>query len=115
MRNGRVLMKDYDDYLEVCRAHESGLMVVCISNYPTLLNKAIARGKTFKATDHINLVAHPATTEKMMTKAFFNRTEHKLHLCTAGIFFFGERDFSRKKVTRRDISQITLEQVMNQL
>merc|ERR1711873_365690 len=34
MREGKVYLKDYDDYLEIYRAHGSGLKVVCISHFP---------------------------------------------------------------------------------
>ena len=34
MRAGVVYLKDYDDYLDVYRAENSGLKVVCISHFP---------------------------------------------------------------------------------
>jgi hypothetical protein len=34
MRAGVVYLKDYDDYLDVYRAENSGLEVVCVSHFP---------------------------------------------------------------------------------
>ena len=61
MRTGQVKMIDYDDDLEVCRTHGSGLKVICISNCPSLLTKAIAPGKTLKSDESLRFVTHPAT------------------------------------------------------
>eukprot|EP00973_Karenia_brevis_P010718 1452012-Karenia_brevis.AAC.1 len=33
MRNGRVYLKDYDDYLDVHRAEDSGLKVINVSQF----------------------------------------------------------------------------------
>ena len=96
--------------------HDSGLKVICISNYPTLLSTAIAPGKALNASGDLKLVAHPCVHHEKanLVDPFWKRSDLKVHTCVTGILF-NEEATHRALAYREDISRVTLEQIMNQL
>ena len=77
MREGKIYLKDYDDYIDVYRAHTSGLKVICVSHFPkgkNDLSKFVEknlggvniREKVARANDHspVTLCANPANLKQ---------------------------------------------------
>ena len=68
MREGKIYLKDYDDYIDVYRAEGSGLKVVCISHFPQgAMNKPDFASKPNRKerslSPHPVLVANLAVTK----------------------------------------------------
>ena len=68
MREGKIYLKDYDDYIDVYRAEGSGLKVICISHFPKgKLNMSDFVSKPNRTersiSPHPILVANPAVAE----------------------------------------------------
>ena len=80
------------------------------------MNKAIAPGKALEADDSLRLVAHPATgNEKVnLVEPYYPRSNRTINTCIVGIAF-SEEARHRKRAYREDISNVTLESVMNEL
>ena len=51
MRNNTCYLKDFGDYVEICRAHDTGLDCICVSNYTVMANRTIASGKVPKVVN----------------------------------------------------------------
>ena len=67
MREGKIYLEDYDDYIDVHRAEGSGFKVVCISHFPqdalNLTDFASKPGRNERSlSPHPILVANPAVT-----------------------------------------------------
>ena len=48
MRNKTCYLADYGDYVDFCRAHDTGLEIICISNYVKKESRTTATGRVPK-------------------------------------------------------------------
>ena len=105
-------MKDFGDYVELCRAHDTGLDCICISNYTMRPDRTIASRKVHKVVNRnleeknvlgrklgtdggvdIELTASVAVglhtyglDSDKDTPRFYDEIDQEIHMVTTGLF-----------------------------